>query len=379
MKHAYWELRGEPVNHGERRLQRRIRIITRPLLFLLLLLLILPVLLSIISSVTYVESNTMAQEENETDPESEDEDNNDTVCFLGIISMILVGFSLYYEVRMDKESSRITSPDSFISSMGKDESDLKHWDLEFKSRVGWFSGFIGFFLVSMWLWVLLSVIWNIATQSEESLDLGGFICMFFMIGFPGVLFLYQRRGITIDSEKGRIIEWWGLIVPMKRSTGYLEDFHSVLVTKGIKIFSFSSMDYRIELIGRRNLPIPIWYKKSEESRRNAMKIATFLNLSYLDVPIEQMPLVQQFPFSPTYTPPTPPPLPYSPLPTTPAPPVSKFPLQFICPGCERTLFMPEPGITYCPGCELKLSANKEGKVFAYKKKEGIDLSSDDQV
>jgi len=97
----------------------------------------------------------------------------------------------------------------------------------------------------------------------------------------GAALVFGRKGIIVDRSRGLIIEWKGLLVPMKRKERSLARFDGVNLKK--EDGGDSPDTYPVELQGPTEKPFRVIAPASfEEGRKNAETVARFLNFPLAD-------------------------------------------------------------------------------------------------
>jgi len=120
-------------------------------------------------------------------------------------------------------------------------------------------------------------------------DSGGPPPLYFAIPFGlifasvGAAIMFGRAGIDIDSRASTITQWWGLLVPFKRTTTPLDDVSTVTISREVRRSKNSTYTvYPIRIAGKDNkidIEEPRQYAKA---RRRAEEVAKFLDFGIED-------------------------------------------------------------------------------------------------
>jgi hypothetical protein len=100
----------------------------------------------------------------------------------------------------------------------------------------------------------------------------------------GAALAFGRAGIRVDTRRGTLTEWWGLLVPFSRTKHRLSVFKHVGLTRERRRSRNSSYTvYPVRLYGENDVTVSFGEPRDYlEARRGAEKIAEFIRLPVSD-------------------------------------------------------------------------------------------------
>ena len=120
-------------------------------------------------------------------------------------------------------------------------------------------------------------------------DGGGPSPVYFAIPFGlifasvGAAIMFGRAGIDIDSRSRTITQWWGLLVPFKRTVKSFDDVSTVTISREVRRSKNSSYTvYPVRIAGKDNKIDIEEERQYAKARRRAEEVAKFLDFGIED-------------------------------------------------------------------------------------------------